>query len=63
MKNILLASLISLAAVAAAIGSTQADTMVVKKNDHMHMRKHCHMQTVTHWRHHHKVVEQVKVCN
>lgn len=62
MKKILLASLISVAAASAAIGPTQADTMVVNRHDHMH-RKHCHTQMVTHWRHHHKVVEQVKVCN
>ncbi|MET2830442.1 hypothetical protein [Mesorhizobium shangrilense] len=63
MKKILLASLISVAAAAAAIGPTQADTMVVNRHDHMHMRKHCHTKMITHWRHHHKVVEQVRVCN
>lgn len=61
MKNILLASIISLAAVSAAIAPTQAQTMVVKPGDHMH--KHCHTRLVTHWHHHHKVVEKVRVCN
>ncbi|CCV16067.1 conserved hypothetical protein [Mesorhizobium sp. STM 4661] len=36
--------------------------MIVKTNDHMHMKNHCRTKVVTHWRHHHKVVEKVKVC-
>jgi Ni/Co efflux regulator RcnB len=65
MKNILLASVIALATVSAAIAPTQAETMIVKTNDHdhMHMKKHCRTKLVTHWRHHHKVTETVKVCN
>jgi Ni/Co efflux regulator RcnB len=23
----------------------------------------CHIETVQHWRHHHKVIEQLRVCN
>lgn len=64
MKNILLASVIALATASAAIAPSQAETMVVKTHDHMHMmKKHCHTKVVTHWRHHHKVMETVKVCN
>ncbi|QPC91036.1 hypothetical protein [Mesorhizobium sp. INR15] len=64
MKNILLASVIALATASAAIAPTQAATVVIKTNDHMHMmKKHCRTKIVTHWRHHHKVVEKVRVCN
>ena len=35
--------------------------MIVKTDNHMH--KHCRTKLVTHWHHHHKVVEKVKVCN
>ncbi|MBZ9794971.1 hypothetical protein [Mesorhizobium sp. ES1-4] len=63
MKNILLASVIALATAAAAVAPTQAATVVVKTHDHMHMmKKHCRTKVVTHWRHHHKVTETVKVC-
>jgi hypothetical protein len=30
------------------------------RRHHRHHR--CHMETVVHWRHHHKVVEDVRVC-
>ncbi|MEI9418425.1 hypothetical protein [Mesorhizobium sp. Cs1321R2N1] len=64
MKNILLASIIALATASAAIAPTQAATVVVKTNDHMHMmKKHCRTRMVTTWKHHHKVVREVKVCN
>ncbi len=64
MKNILLASAVALATVSAAIAPTQAATIVVKTGDHMHMhKKHCRTKLVTHWRHHHRVVEKVTVCN
>ncbi|WP_256751492.1 hypothetical protein [Mesorhizobium sp. Mes31] len=64
MKSILLASVIALATASAAIAPTQAATMIVKTNDHMHgMKKHCRTKVITHWRHHHKVVEKVRVCN
>jgi len=64
MKNILLASAIALATASAAIAPTQAATVVIKTHDHMHMhKKHCRTQWVTHWRHHHKVMEKVTVCN
>ncbi|KAA3452077.1 hypothetical protein C7I87_03715 [Mesorhizobium sp. SARCC-RB16n] len=63
MKNILLASVIALATAAAAIAPTQAETVVVKKDNHMHMKKHCRTRVVTHWRHHRKATETVKVCN
>ncbi len=67
MKNILLASAIALATASAAIAPTQAATIVVKTGnnmhrDHMH-KKHCRTKLVTHWRHHHRVVEKVTVCN
>jgi Spy/CpxP family protein refolding chaperone len=65
MKKFLLASAIALATASAAIAPTQAATIVVKTNDHMHMRmhnKHCRTKWVTHWRHHRKIVEKVTVC-
>lgn len=62
MKAILLASVLALAAASAAIAPTQAATTIIKTNDHMHMKSHCRAKVVTHWRHHHKVVEKVKVC-
>ena len=61
MKNIILASVFALAAASAAIAPTQAATMIVKTDYHMH--KHCRTKLVTHWKHHHKVVEKVKVCS
>jgi hypothetical protein len=61
MKSILLASVLALAAASAAIAPTQAATMIVKTDNHMH--KHCHTKLVTHWHNHHKTVEKVKVCN
>ncbi|MFB9982718.1 hypothetical protein ACFSQQ_25665 [Mesorhizobium kowhaii] len=63
MKNILLASVIALATASAAIAPTQAATVVIKTNDHMHMKKHCRTKVVTHWAHHRKVVEKIRVCN
>ncbi|MBZ9695119.1 hypothetical protein LB516_21985 [Mesorhizobium sp. CO1-1-7] len=64
MKKILLASVMALAAASAAIAPSQAETVVVKTDNHMHMmKKHCRTRVVTHWRHHHKVTETVKVCN
>ncbi|MBZ9740082.1 MULTISPECIES: hypothetical protein [unclassified Mesorhizobium] len=62
MKKILLATALTLAAASAAIAPTQAATVVVKTNDHMHA-KHCRTKVVTHWRHHHRVIEKVRVCN
>jgi hypothetical protein len=64
MKNILLASVIALATASAAIAPTQAATVVIKTNDHMHMmKKHCRTKVVMHWAHHRKVVEKIRVCN
>lgn len=68
MKNIILATVISLATASAAIAPTQAATVVVKTDNHMHrhmrmMKKHCHTKVVTTWRHHHKVTKEVKVCS
>ncbi|MER9163067.1 MULTISPECIES: hypothetical protein [unclassified Mesorhizobium] len=63
MKNILLASVIALATASAALAPTQAATVVVKTNDHMHIKKHCRTKVVTTWKHHHRVVEKVRVCN
>lgn len=63
MKNILLASVIALATASAAIAPTQAETVVIKTHDHMHMKKHCRTKVVTTWKHHHRVVEKVRVCN
>ena len=64
MKKIILASVMALAAASAAIAPSQAETVVVKTDNHMHMmKKHCRTRVVTHWRHHHKVTETVKVCN
>ncbi|ESY88540.1 hypothetical protein X739_01895 [Mesorhizobium sp. LNHC220B00] len=62
MKKILLAAVVALAAASAAIAPSQAETVVVKTDNHMHMmKKHCRAEVVTHWRHHRK--ETVKVCN
>lgn len=64
MKKVLLASALTLATVAAAIAPTEAATVVVDTGgrDHVHVRHHCKTSWVTHWRHHHKVVEKVRVC-
>ncbi|WP_167480700.1 hypothetical protein [Mesorhizobium waimense] len=58
MKNILFASVLALAAVSAAVAPTQAETVIIKTGKH-----HCKTKLVTHWVHHHKVVEKVKVCH
>ncbi|MDX8432883.1 hypothetical protein RFN25_05485 [Mesorhizobium abyssinicae] len=58
MKNILLASVLALAAVSAAIAPTQAETVIIKTGKH-----HCKTKWVKHWVHHKKVVEKVKVCS
>jgi hypothetical protein len=65
MKSILLASVIAFATASAAIAPTQAATVVVKTDNHMHMmhKKHCRTKVVTTWKHHHKVVRKVTVCN
>ena len=64
MKNILLASAITLATISAAIAPTQAATVIIKTHDHMHMqKKHCRTKWVTTWRHHQKIVKKVTVCN
>jgi len=60
MKNILLASLISIAAASAAIAPTEA--AVVRTGDHAHER-HCRIKTVTRWFHHHRVVQKIRVCH
>ncbi|MBZ9670525.1 hypothetical protein LB536_12380 [Mesorhizobium sp. ES1-3] len=58
MKKILLASVLAVAAASAAIAPSQAETLIVK-----HGRHHCRTKVVTHWQHHHRVVERVRVCN
>ena len=58
MKKILLASVLALAAASAAIAPSQAETVVIKNGKH-----HCRTKLVTHWVHHHRVTEKVKVCN
>nr|WP_296746576.1 hypothetical protein [Mesorhizobium sp.] len=58
MKKILLASALAVVAASASIAPSQAQTMVVRP----HHRHHCETRLVTHWRHHHKVIEKVKVC-
>jgi len=58
MKNILFASVLALAAVSAAVAPTQAETVIIKTGKH-----HCRTKLVTHWVHHHKVVEKVKACH
>ncbi|AZO57575.1 hypothetical protein EJ077_05910 [Mesorhizobium sp. M8A.F.Ca.ET.057.01.1.1] len=63
MKRILLASVLALVAALAAVAPSQAETVVVKTDNHMQMKKHCRTRMVTHWRHHRKVAETVKVCN
>ncbi|MBZ9677545.1 hypothetical protein [Mesorhizobium sp. ES1-1] len=67
MKNILLASVIALATASAVIAPTQAATVVVKTDNHMHhmhmMKKHCRTKVVTTWKHHHRVTKEIKVCS
>ncbi|WP_404925345.1 hypothetical protein [Mesorhizobium sp. ORM16] len=58
MKKILLASVLALVAASAAIAPSQAETAIIKNGKH-----HCRTKVVTHWKHHHKVVENVRVCN
>ncbi|WP_082953941.1 hypothetical protein [Mesorhizobium sp. AA23] len=58
MKKILLASVLALAAASAAVAPTQAETVIVNSGKH-----HCRTKVVTHWVHHRKVVEKVKVCH
>ncbi|BCM21514.1 hypothetical protein [Mesorhizobium sp. J8] len=57
MKKIVLASVLALAAASAGVAPSQAETVIVKAGRH-----HCVTKLVTHWRHHHKVVEKVRVC-
>ncbi|MFD1985932.1 hypothetical protein ACFSOZ_26145 [Mesorhizobium newzealandense] len=58
MKTILLASVLALAAASATIAPSQAETVIIKTGKH-----HCRTKVVTHWAHHRKVVEKVRVCN
>ena len=58
MKKILLASILALVAASATIAPSQAETVVIKTGKH-----HCRTKPVTTWRHHHKVVQMVKVCH
>ncbi|UVK50783.1 hypothetical protein DBIPINDM_003967 [Mesorhizobium sp. AR02] len=58
MKKILLASVLALVAASAAIAPSQAETVIIKSGKH-----HCRTKLVTHWVHHHRVTEQVKVCH
>ncbi|AEH86428.1 MULTISPECIES: hypothetical protein [Mesorhizobium] len=58
MKKILLASVLALAAASAAIAPSQAETVIIKNGKH-----HCRTKVVTHWVHHHRVVDKVRVCN
>lgn len=73
MKKLILASLIAVATAASFSIPAEADSVVVKTdymhrdhNDRMHMRRHhehCRTRVETHWRHHHRVMEKVTVCN
>ncbi|WP_202361715.1 hypothetical protein [Mesorhizobium sp. 131-3-5] len=54
MKKILLA----LVAASAAIAPSQAETVIIKNGKH-----HCRTRLVTHWVHHHRVTEKVRVCH
>ncbi|WP_181181916.1 hypothetical protein [Mesorhizobium sp. B1-1-1] len=58
MKKILLASVLALVAASAAFAPSQAETVIIKNGKH-----HCRTKMVTHWKHHHKAVENVRVCN
>ena len=58
MKTILLASVLALAAASAAIAPSQAETVIIKNGKH-----HCRTRLVTHWVHHHRVTEKVRVCH
>ena len=58
MKKILLASVLALAAASAGVVPTQAETVIVKTGKH-----HCRTKLVTHWVHHRKIVDKVKVCH
>ncbi|MBZ9670626.1 hypothetical protein [Mesorhizobium sp. ES1-3] len=101
MKKLILASVLALAATAAAIAPTQAASVTIQSDDgsqyssdddsgvvvrrhhvrrydnqydgdqsvqydgeyRRHHRHHrCHIETVVHWRHRHRVVEDVRVC-
>ncbi|WP_202352800.1 hypothetical protein [Mesorhizobium sp. 113-1-2] len=57
MKKILLASVLALVAASTGIAPSQAETLIIKDGRH-----HCRTKLVTHWVHHHRVVEKVKVC-
>ncbi|WP_421916446.1 hypothetical protein [Mesorhizobium sp.] len=61
MKNILLVSLISIAAASASIAPTQA-APIARVGDHAHER-HCRIKTVSRWFHHHRVVQKIRVCH
>lgn len=58
MKKIILASVLALAAASATVAPSQAETVIIKKHKH-----HCVTKVETHWRHGHKVIDKVKVCN
>ncbi|TPK58761.1 hypothetical protein FJ546_22565 [Mesorhizobium sp. B2-4-19] len=105
MKNLILASLLALAATASVIAPTQAASVTIQSDDgnqyspddsdnggivirrhhdrrydnqyeddqsvqydnygqyrRYHRHHRCHVETVVHWRHHHRVVEDVRVC-
>lgn len=57
MKKILLASVLALAAASAVVAPSQAETVIIKTGKH-----HCRTKLVTHWVHHHRVTEPVKIC-
>ncbi|MDX8447049.1 hypothetical protein [Mesorhizobium captivum] len=50
-----MASVLALAAASAAVAPTQAETIKTGKH-------RCRTKMVTHWVHHRKVVEKIKVC-
>lgn len=75
MKKLILASLIAVATAASFSIPAEADSVVIK-TDHMHrdrdhhdrmyMRRHhehCRTRMETHWRHHHRIVRKVTVCD
>jgi hypothetical protein len=76
MKKLILASFIAVATAASfSIPAEAASSIVIKTdhmhrdrdhNDRMHMRRHhehCRTRVETHWRHHHRVMEKVTVCD
>jgi hypothetical protein len=74
MKTLIIASMIAFSGTAALIAPTQAASLIIQSddgdqyspdNDQIQIRRYHERQRVElvkHWRHHHRVIEQVRVC-